>query len=220
MTRLTRFVVCATALFLGATRVSADPVRVTSGSLVATNESLFARLSIAGTQGFSVDAFADRLEGRMDAFNLCNRCPPGSAVSLGAFLGDGAISGAVTFGGRAFLLGFSIDQPTVLALEFSGMTIVPLDDRGPVTMRAPFTLTGALLLSFGAERVPLSGSGTASLFVNPTHLDAPEFPLSWEIEQLRYDFESTAATPEPATLTLLSIGILAGGLGRRGRRRT
>jgi hypothetical protein len=58
MTCLTRFVACATALFLGVTCASADPVRVTSGFLLVTGNAVVAPIDISGTQGFLEDSSA------------------------------------------------------------------------------------------------------------------------------------------------------------------
>src|SRR3954453_9529163 len=217
MTRFTGFVVCATALFLGAARVSADPVRITSGSLLVTGSSGLAPVSVTGTQGFSVNGHADPSEGRVDPFNDCDSCVPGASVSLGGSLSEGAFSGTATLEGQAFPLKLSLDEPNSLLFECEGTTVAPLEASGPVTVTGRFALTGTLFRSFGTERVDFTGGGTASLFLNPTPF-GPDFV--WHIDRVLYDFENTAATPEPATLTLLSIGVLAGAVRHRRTSRT
>jgi hypothetical protein len=216
MTRLTRFVVCAAALFLGATRASADPVRLISGSLLVVGASTVAPISTAGTRGFSVNGLAAPSEGRIDPFTECAPCLPGSTVSVGGSLGEAAFLGTVTFEGSTFPLLFSINNETSLLFEWSGTTIAPPPAAGPVGVTAPFTLSGLFFRSFGRDVVELSGRGTASLFLTPANV-GPDVPFAWEVDRVRYDFEDPALTPEPATLMLTGIGVVAGAAARRRR---
>jgi hypothetical protein len=217
MTRLIRFVVCATALFLGASCVSADPVQITSGSLLVNGSLGLAPISVFGTHGFSVTGDALPSEGRIDPFTDCNPCVPGASVSLGGSLSEAAFSGTATFEGSAFPLELRLNAPNSLLFEWSGTTIAPPESNGPVTVAGPFAVTGTLFRSFGTDKVDFSGGGTASLSLNPLHLGAD---FGWQVNRVRYDFESAAATPEPATLTLLSIGVLAGAARSRRQRWT
>jgi hypothetical protein len=215
MSRVTTVVVCATAMFLGAARVSADPVRITGGTLLVTGLAEPAPIAVVGTQGFAIGAIASPTEGRVDPFTECGTgCLPGTTVSLGGAL-LGALAGEVAFDGNTFPLVISTEAETVLNLEWTGTTMAPAESSGPVSVTGHFDLTGSLFHPQGVKLADIKGGGTATLFLDPNDVD-PGFV--WEINRVRYDFE-TAATPEPATLMLLTTGVLVGGLRRHVRRR-
>jgi hypothetical protein len=202
-------------MFLGAARVSADPVRITGGTLLVTGLAEPAPIAVVGTQGFAVGAIASPTEGRVDPFTDCGTgCLPGTTVSLGGAL-LGALAGEVAFDGNTFPLVISTEAETVLNLEWTGTTMAPAESSGPVSVTGHFDLTGSLFHPQGVKLTDIKGGGTATLFLDPNALD-PGFV--WEINRVRYDFE-TAATPEPATLMLLTTGVLVGGLRRHVRRR-
>ena len=215
MSRVTTVVVCATVMFLGAARVSADPVRITGGTLLVTGPAGPAPIAVVGTQGFAIGAIASPREGRVDPFTQCGTgCLPGESVSLGGAL-LGALSGQVAFDGNTFPLVIDINAETAVNLEWTGTTMAPAESSGPVSVTGHFHLSGSLIHPEGVRLTDIKGSGTATMFLDPLDLD-PGFV--WLINRVRYDFE-TAATPEPATLMLLTTGVLVGGLRRHVRRR-
>ena len=131
---------------------------------------------------------------------------------------QGALAGEVAFDGNTFPLVISTEAETVLNLEWTGTTMAPAESSGPVSVTGHFDLTGSLFHPQGVKLTDIKGSGTATMFLDPNILDLGPPGFVWEINRVRYDFE-TAATPEPATLMLLTTGVLVGGLRRHVRRR-
>jgi len=214
MSRLTAFVVCAAVTFLGGAQASADPVRITGGTLLVTGLFETAPIAIVGSQGFSLDAIAAPSEGRVDPFSQCESCVPGTSISLGGNL-SGAFEGLVTFEGNTFPLVISTAAETIMFFEWDGVTTAPPPGNGPVSLTEHFAMTGRLL-NQGVKLTDIIGAGTATLFLDPLDFDSG---FAWEVNRVRYDFENAAA-PEPATMTLLATGVLVGGLRRHIRRRT
>ena len=197
-------------------QAAADPVSITNGFLVATGQ--IAPVSVTGTRGFSVIGVGVISEGRIDPFTACGPCAAGSTVSVGgAFVN--AIAGQATLDGNTYPLDISINAPHPMAWEFFGSTIAP----PATTMRfalveVPFTFSGLFFPIDSAPGVPLRGHGTVSLLFRAEPL-TPGAPFAWDVDFANYNFSEIAATPEPASLTLIGLG-LAVGAARRLRRRT
>jgi hypothetical protein len=186
MSRRSALVVCASVLFLGAARVSADPVKITSGTLLVNRPIGPAPIAVVGTQGFAIGALAFPSEGRIDPFTHCNPCMPGTPISLGGAL-FGAFEGQVAFDGNTFPLTISIEAQTGLALEWNGMTTAPPQGNGPVTLTGHFALsTGLLTHPPGVKLTDIIGGGTATVVLDPGG-DGSEF--FWQTNRVRYDFE-------------------------------
>ena len=215
MHRIGRFVVCVGLFCLAdATHVSADPILVSSGFLLVTGLTEAGSISIAGTQGFSLDARVSPAEGRVDVFHLeCNAvCLPGSTISLGAFQGGPSFNGTATLAGNSYRLSGSINDPAGVFLEFFGTATLPALQNS-LRVEAPFTARGGIFLP-GVDSTPMSGAGVVSLWLSP-QTGIPGIPPGWVVEKIRYDFGDSAPIPEPATLTLLGIGLAATALRAR-----
>jgi hypothetical protein len=221
MQRIGRFVVCVGLFCLAhATHVSADPILVSSGFLLVPGSREAGSISIAGTQGFSLDARVSPDEGRVDVFHLeCNAvCLPGSTISLGASQGGPSFNGTATLAGNSYQLSGGVNDPTVVSLEFFGTaTLPPLQNS--LRVEAPFTAMGGFFLSGGdLQTTPMSGAGVVSLWLSP-QTGIPGIPPGWVVDQIRYDFDDSAPIPEPATVTLLGSGLAAIALRARIRRK-
>jgi hypothetical protein len=213
-----RFMVCAAVLWVVPVSIAhADPVRVTSGFVVATSPVEIAPVAVTGTQGFSIIGLTDPTEGRFDAFVDCRPCMPGDSIGFGGSLG--AFDATATLNGTTYNLELSIDSPSnTLWTLTAGRIAAPPAQQAFKLLQLPFTLSGLFFPNSQSTGVPLIGNGTASVLLTPS---APNLgqPFFWQANLVHYDFESApTATPEPASMSLLLIGLAGAGL-RRARRR-
>jgi hypothetical protein len=212
MTRITSFVACMGLSFLGVvSHASAEPIRVTGGTIVVTGLTGLGSVSIVGTRGFSLTGGVDPLEGRVDPFTECNPCLPGtSTLSVGGFLGGTVFPHAVaTLDGNTYTVGTGIDDLVGLTLELFGIASLPALSDSRTIISAPFTAAGGFFLP--SLNPPLiRGRGIATVALKPFPADGS--PETWEIDRLvRYDFSDPGPdpVPEPATLVLVASGLAA-----------
>jgi hypothetical protein len=207
MTGIARFVVGACALCVfSATSVAADPVRVTNGFLTAaTTGSPGSALAITGTRGFSAVADVIPGEGNVEVFTNCGPCLPGRTIDVGAVLGQSAFVGTVTLDGQSYQLTESVNDVTVLNLDVTATAATPPLTSSVGFMQASFTMKGLFFPGAGIAPVGLTGGGIASVFLRSFSGEA------WEANFVHYEFQNVAATPEPATLTLVGVGALVAG---------
>jgi hypothetical protein len=215
MTRTAYVVVWGTALCLGAgTHAAADPVTITSGSIVLSQPSRLQTgpIMIAGTRGFSIEGVVNTGEGSFAPVNQCFPCGPTTDFSVGATSGTFSISSTVTLDGSTYHDVNSFDSSNFVFLHLSGTTVLPPVNGSSLVIHAPFTVAPDAFFTYevtpGSDSEPpqmatvaLRGQGraTVSFYANPS---APV----WEFNGLRYDF---VATPEPATLVLIGGGLVA-----------
>jgi hypothetical protein len=196
------------------TPAAADPISITSGSIVVTDLVSIGTISIAGTRGFSIEGSVDPNEGRVDPINACP-CLAGTTISLVAVLSGSAVVGTATLDGNQYELTGSIEDPAGVSLELVGTAMLPQLVSSATVVIAPFSVTASSVFVFDGGSVPLNGSGIASLSLSPTFPVPNESPL-WMVDQVRYDF---APVPEPSTMTLITLGLAATTLRARMRRR-
>jgi PEP-CTERM motif len=219
MTRGAFFVAAVGVLCLGvASPASADPITITGGSIVFPQAAILQAgpISIVGTRGFSIKGVIDTGENpRIDPIAQCFPCTPGIPFGLGAQLtGSGFIADA-TLDGQTYPNFGSAASNVFVSLELDGMTTLP-DVRGSsIVITKPFTVDQhSFFESPDTGSVPLRGGGVVTLTLSAN----PSLPV-WEFGQLRYDFQTPAPVPEPATIVLVGGG-LVGTLLRFRKRRT
>jgi hypothetical protein len=224
MNRIAFSVACVSVLYLGGTQAAADPVTITTGSIVLSERSFFQAgpIAIAGTRGFSIEGSVNSGEGSIDPLRQCFPCEPTVDFSVGANLGGSAISGTATLDGETYNNINTMVSVNFAHLHLIGTTVLPPVNGLSLVIRAPFTVAADSSFTYevtpGSSTEPaelatvaLAGRGTAtvSFFANPS------VPV-WEFSQMRYEFEPV---PEPATVVLAGGGLAAMLWGARARRR-
>jgi hypothetical protein len=222
MARIAILVAGVSVLCLGGTQAAADPVTITSGSIVLLEPDYLQTgpIAIAGTRGFSIEGRVNSGEGRIDPLRQCFPCVPTADFSVGATF---AISGKATLDGETYEpLNNSFTSYNFVGLHLIGTTVLPPVNGSSLVIRAPFTV--APYSSFTYEVTPgssteppelatvaLAGRGTATV----SFLADPFGVPVWEFSQMSYEF---APIPEPATLVLVGGGLAATLLRARTRR--
>jgi hypothetical protein len=190
-------------------RASADPIWLT-GSVIISNPEFGATGHLHASNQI---VFSDPvLFGQMN--NLFGTLgSPGDSYALPNFVNAYDGDGTVEDRGRVYRFGPVSPTPgtAVFGLAFSADRVVfpPFGSNGAVSV--PFQVVGSVgLYDYLPTFYELTGHGVATL-------QLVERGGYWEFGQVRYDF---APTPEPATLLLVTSGLLALGGARRKRRRS
>jgi hypothetical protein len=203
---------------LFATSAAAEPVRITSGSVFVPGIFQSGTIDISGTQGFSLTGTVDNAS---NAFWTCSvpECVGGTPLDLFVHLSGGStlLNAHHTLNGVTYPDTGSADPPAYSNLFFRGSAIAPPVGDSPTTLMAPFTVDGGFYLAGTGLHRELVGAGTATLSLRPYGL--VDFPPSWFIEGIRYDFADQAPVPEPATLTLTATALAGAYVARRRRTR-
>ncbi len=139
---------------------------------------------------------------------------PGSTLEPGnAHISGNAWGADMTFDGQTFPNIGNGNSLTSLSLDLFVTMILPALQASPVTVTAPFTTT-AFLFRADPDLPPLEASFQGSGTVSAIFSEVPGGV--WASNGVRYDF--TQPTPEPATLTLVSGGLIAATIRARKRR--
>lgn len=226
-------VLAFTFVFVGTTLANSVPVRTrsaygTAGSLILNTGSTTADGVTVASQEFCADSETDPTTGTCQlafAFQITSTLPSngssltltlpvpagGSLQSAGLLTNDDAI-----VGGNVYFSPFS--QSDVLGLSASAINFGTDGSGNPVfTFALPFTLAGggtglSLFMNVG-DNNSLEGDGFYCYQVAAggcTATDIPSIPtVGIDLEQ------TTAATPEPASLSLLVAGLAGLGFFRR-----
>lgn len=214
--------VVAVWLFVGAiSAASAEPVLITGG-LLETNGPL-GHVDISGTRGFTLEAFTHEVDGQLRLFS-CTPCVPGTtSVSLLAGWSGNDLIARATLDGTTYLnVGSLADFAPQASVTFTGMLALPPVTGASVVLTSPFLFTGAFshYRDTGSGLMLFNETLTGHGITTVQFVRAPDVPDVWQYVSAQYEFSAAPApVPEPATLLLVSGGLLAGLSRARNRRR-
>lgn len=212
----------AVTLAAGAATAAAEPIQITSGSLVFPASPIPIVVELAGA-GFTFTGRTGTQQIWLSPHGDClvPECLPGSTLSLHTVGSEATyIFATAIYQGQTFDNFGGIDARSGLLTEWTGSLDLPSDFAGG-SLSAPFSFSGAFRLTDDqtgfVRQVDLFGSGVATVTFGP--YGSPEYPNAFGTQSVRFDFADVAPTPEPASLLLLGTGLCGIAAARRRRAR-
>jgi hypothetical protein len=202
---MSRLVICAVLCLFLYTSARADTFTLTSGSITVSLNSVSIGVSgpnvsigIGVAPGFGVDF--------TNVSCIPAPCQGGSTLHVGglfAFLGDNNFPGTATINGVTFN-----NLDLAVALQSTSEIILPPNFGGNGPVNLPFSMTGTLTGFTPCPQVPIDPGCRIQVFsimVNGSGIVTAESIIQPH-PSVTFNFQPV---PEPATLGLLGIGVLA-----------
>lgn len=223
MKRTFQLIAVATTFWLTAPpSVTADPIAIMSGSITLVASFDGGPVTLAGTDGVRMFAFAGSISDIVPDADLCHPCLSQIGIDISA---SGAAHGTVTYGSESYQVGGGfLDTEGSLGLEVQGEPILlppPLAAGETRSFSAPFTASGRVLpppIPGDGLSNTLTGSGIATITV----IGGPGNdvnPFLWDFRRAEYRFTAPsggpAPIPEPESFLLVASGLSALVLKRR-----
>ena len=201
----------------------AAPVTITSGSVsLISNIRDTSSFNFSGN-GLAVNGFdlhASVPQYMSPCLSSASLCQPGDLIFPNALIqlsSEPGSGSSVTFNGNTVLVSWASHDSF---LQFTGAGAVIPSGADQITLTVPFDMAGTINVHALTDPGPvifstmINGSGLATL----TLTRPPGNPAGFAVTAARYDF-SPAPVPEPATLILLTTGIVGLGTSRWRRAR-
>jgi hypothetical protein len=216
--RVALFIVGVSVLLSAPAR--ADQIALTSGLIdltVSLNRG-FGSVQLAGDRGFT---FVGNFAGFFHA-PVADPLPPGTPLLLVAIASGGDLGGNATLDGMSYTAVGSTSEPNSASMQLTTMVTLPAVLSPTSMITAPFMLDFTFFFlddpDAGVQMHSLFGSGTSTIFLaEDTGFGVP----SWRVTGVRAELSSDPAAPipEPASLSLLVIGLVALGARRLRQRK-